>query len=128
MAWPCAAKAQQAGKVPRIGFLGGSDPVGYAAQMKALHLGLGDHGYVEGKNIAIEYRWAEGNYDRLPGLAADLVHRNVAVIITQGTPAALAAKRATSTINRRSNRGQPFWSDSADEQRRLAGGRGIRWQ
>jgi putative ABC transport system substrate-binding protein len=66
--------------------------------MKALRLGLQDHGYVEGKNIALEERWAEGHYDRLTALAADLVGRNVDVIVTQGTPAAIAAKRATSTI------------------------------
>jgi putative ABC transport system substrate-binding protein len=66
--------------------------------MEALRLGLRDHGYVEGRTISIEYRWAEGQYDRLPGLAAELVARKVALIITQGTPAAFAAKRATSTI------------------------------
>jgi putative ABC transport system substrate-binding protein len=70
-AWPLAARAQQA-SIPVIGFLGGADSVGYRAQMQALRLGLEDHGYVEGRNIAIEYRWAEGNYDRLPALAADL--------------------------------------------------------
>jgi ABC-type uncharacterized transport system substrate-binding protein len=96
-AWPLAARAQQAA-MPVIGFLGGADPVGYAPQIEALRLGLRDHGYVEGRTITIEYRWAEGQYDRLPGLAAELVARKVAVIITQGTPAAFAAKRATSTI------------------------------
>jgi len=96
-AWPRAAHAQQPA-MPVIGFLGGADPVGYAPQIKALRLGLGDYGYVEGQNIAIEYRWAEGRYDRLPALAADLVRRKVAIIITQGTPAAFAAKRATTTI------------------------------
>jgi putative tryptophan/tyrosine transport system substrate-binding protein len=96
-AWPLTAQAQQQA-MPLIGFLGGADPVGYRPQMDALRFGLRDHGYVEGRNIAIEYRWAEGQYDRLPTLAADLVARNVAVIITHGTPAALAAKRATSTI------------------------------
>jgi putative ABC transport system substrate-binding protein len=81
-----------------IGFLGGADPVGYAPQIEALRLGLRDHGYVEGQNIIVEYRWAEGRYDRLPALAADLVRRKVAVIVTQGTPAAFAAKQATTTI------------------------------
>jgi putative tryptophan/tyrosine transport system substrate-binding protein len=95
--WPLTAGAQQPA-MPVIGFLGGADPVGYAPQIEALRLGLRDHGYVEGRTIAIEYRWAEGNYDRLPGLAAELVRRKVGVIITHGTPAALAAKRATSTI------------------------------
>jgi hypothetical protein len=88
-AWPLAARAQQAA-IPVIGFLGGADPAGYAPQIEALRLGLRDHGYVEGQNIAIEYRWAEGRYDRLVALAADLVRRKVAVIVTQGTPAASA--------------------------------------
>jgi len=94
--WPPASRAQ--GSIPVIGFLGGADPVGYKAQMEALRLGLRDRGYVEGQTIAIEYRWAEGHYDRLPVLAAELVDRKVAIIITQGTPAAIAAKQATSTI------------------------------
>jgi putative ABC transport system substrate-binding protein len=95
--WPLAARSQQAA-MPVIGFLGGADSVGYRAQIQALRLGLEDHGYVEGRNIAIEYRWAEGNYDRLPVLAAELVRLKVAVIITQGTPAALVAKQATTSI------------------------------
>jgi putative ABC transport system substrate-binding protein len=94
---PLSARAQNPAK-PVIGFLGGADPVGYAPQIEAWRLGLRDHGYVEDQNIAVEYRWAEGSYDRLPALAADLVRRNVAVIVTQGTPAALAAKQATTTI------------------------------
>ena len=92
-AWPLAARAQNPA-MPVIGFLGGADPVGYAPQIEAWRLGLRDHGYVEGQNIAVEYRWAEGSYDRLPALAADLVRRNVAVIVTQGTPAALAATQS----------------------------------
>jgi putative tryptophan/tyrosine transport system substrate-binding protein len=98
VAWPVAARSQQAGKVYRIGFLGGADPVGYADQMEALRLGLRDHGYVDGKNTVIEERWAEGKYDRLPALAAELVQLKVDVIITHGTPAALAAKQATPTV------------------------------
>jgi putative ABC transport system substrate-binding protein len=97
-AWPLAARAQQAGKVHRIGFLGGGDPVGYAPQMEALRLGLRDHGYLEGKNTVIEERWAHGKYDRLPSLAAELVGLNVDVVVTHGTPAALAAKKATTNI------------------------------
>jgi putative ABC transport system substrate-binding protein len=96
-AWPLAARAQQSA-MPVIGFLGGADPIGYRVLIEALRSGLRDHGYIEGKNIWIEYRWAEGNYERLTALAADLVHRKVDIIITQGTPAALAAKQATTTI------------------------------
>jgi putative ABC transport system substrate-binding protein len=66
--------------------------------MEAFRSGLRDHGYIEGQNVRIEYRWAEGNYERLPGLAAELVRRKVDIIITQGTPAAFAAKQATTTI------------------------------
>jgi putative tryptophan/tyrosine transport system substrate-binding protein len=95
---PLVAEAQQTGKVWRIGFLGGASPGGYAVQLEALRLGLSDHGYVEGKNISIEYRWADGKYERLPALAAELVRLKVDLIITQGTPAALTAKKATATI------------------------------
>jgi putative ABC transport system substrate-binding protein len=97
IAWPLAARSQQSA-MPVIGFLGGANPLGYKAEIEALRLGLRDHGYVEGQTIAIEYRWAEGDYERLPALAEELVGHKVALIITQGTPAALAAKRATSTI------------------------------
>src|SRR5262245_2387267 len=96
-AWPLAGRAQQSA-TPVIGFLGGADRVGYARQLEALELGLRDYGYIEGRTVAIEYRWAEGKYDRLPALAADLVNRKVAIIITQGTPAAFAAKQATTNI------------------------------
>jgi putative ABC transport system substrate-binding protein len=97
-AWPLAATAQQAGRTYRIGFLGGADPIGYAAQLEALRLGLQDHGYIVGRNVEIEYRWAEGSYERLSALAAELVALKVDLIITQGTPAAVAAKQATTTI------------------------------
>jgi putative ABC transport system substrate-binding protein len=96
-AWPLAARAQQSA-MPVIGFLGGADPLGYAVLIEALRSGLRDHGYIEGQNIRIEYRWAQGQYENLPALAADLVQRKVGIIVTQGTPAALAAKQATTTI------------------------------
>jgi putative tryptophan/tyrosine transport system substrate-binding protein len=96
-AWPLAARAQQSA-MPVIGFLGGADPIELAPIIEALRLGLRDYGYIEGQNIAVEYRWAEGRWDRLPALAADLVRRRVAVIVTEGTPAPFAAKQATTTI------------------------------
>ena len=94
---PPAAEAQPA-KVPRIGFLGAASASGYAPQLKAFREGLRDLGYVEGKNIAIEYRWAGGKHDRLAGLAAELVRLKVDVLVTHGTPGTRAAKQATSTI------------------------------
>ena len=97
VAWPLAVRAQQpTSRV--IGFLGGADSVGYEVLVEALRSGLRDHGYVEGQNVRIEYRWAQGQYERLPALAADLAAHNVDIMITQGTPAALAAKKATTTI------------------------------
>jgi putative ABC transport system substrate-binding protein len=98
IAAPLGAAAQPAGKTYRLGFLGGASASGYTRLVEALVLGLRDHGYVAGKNVAIEYRWADGKYERLPDLAAELVRLKVDLIITQGTPAAFAAKRATSTI------------------------------
>jgi putative ABC transport system substrate-binding protein len=92
---PLTAHAQQKA-MPVIGFLGISSPGPYASRVAAFRLGLGDTGYVEGQNVAIEYRWAEDQRDRLPALVADLVGRNVAVIAVSG--AALAVKVATSTI------------------------------
>ncbi len=98
LAVPLRAAGQPAGRTYRIGFVGGGSAPGYAALVDAFVQGLRDHGYVPGKNLMIEFRWAAGRYDRLPGLAAELVRLKVDVIVTQGTPAAFAAKRATSTI------------------------------
>jgi putative ABC transport system substrate-binding protein len=96
-AWPLAAGAQQPA-MPVIGFLGISLPDGYRRQLIALRQALQVAGYVEGRNIAIEFRWAENRYDRLPTLAADLVARHVSVIATTDTASTRAAKAATATI------------------------------
>ena len=87
VAWPLAARAQPVkAAIPVIGFLGGGSPHLWAGRLRAFRQGLSETGYVEGNNVAIEYRWAEGQYDRLPALAADLVRNRVEVLATQDTP------------------------------------------
>ncbi len=95
---PLAAGAQQLAKTPRKGLLGVTSAAEYASRIEAFRQGLRDLGYVEGQNIVIEYRFAEGKYDRLPGLAAELVRLKVDVLVTHATPGTHAAKQATSTI------------------------------
>jgi putative ABC transport system substrate-binding protein len=97
-AWPLETRAQAPAKVFRIGFLGPTSASATSPWVDALRAGLHDLGYHEGKNILFEFRWAEGNDDRLPVLAADLVRLNVDVLVTYGTPGTRAAKQATTTI------------------------------
>ena len=97
-AWPLAARAQQTGKMSRIGYLGSSSPSLEPHYVEAFREKLRDLGHVDGENIAIEYRWAEGQDDRLPNLATELVRLKPDVIVTTGTPGALAAMQATKTI------------------------------
>src|SRR5262249_25473073 len=96
-AWPLAARGQQPEKTPVVGFLNSESRSAFGHRLDRFHRGLAESGYVEGKNVTVEHRWAEGQYDRVPGLAGDLVHRNVNVIVANYPPV-LEAKRATDTI------------------------------
>jgi putative ABC transport system substrate-binding protein len=98
VAWPLAARAEQSA-TPVIGFLNSASPQPFANYVSGFRVGLKQTGYVDGQNVTIEFRWAEGHYDRLPEMAADLVRHKVAVLVsTGGTPSVMAAKAATATI------------------------------
>jgi|SRR6516162_936522 len=97
-AWPLTARAQQPPSMPLVGFMSARSPGESASLVAAFHKGLNETGYVEGRNVAIEYRWAEGKYDVLPIMATDLVRRRVTVIVAIGDPSPQIAKAATQTI------------------------------
>ena len=94
--WPLAARAQSA--MQAVGFLGSDSPDQYVDRLRAFRQGLKEAGYIDGQNLAIEYRWAQGRNDQLPALAADLVRGQLAVIVASTTPSVLALKAATKTI------------------------------
>src|SRR5215471_7013618 len=97
-AWPLAARAQQAGKLPTIGFMGATTPAAQSQLTAAFVQRLRELGWVQGRTVAIEYRWAEGRSERFAEIAAELVRRKVDVILTHNTPPVLAAKQVTSVI------------------------------
>src|SRR5262249_17451663 len=97
IAWPFIARAQKP-MTPVIGFINAASAQNYTRQLAAFHKGLAETGYVNGQNVLIEYRWADDRNERLPGMAADLVRREVAVIAATSTPASIAAKAATTSI------------------------------
>jgi putative tryptophan/tyrosine transport system substrate-binding protein len=103
----------QQNAMPVIGFLHGTSPGFFAPYVAAFHQGLSETGYVEGRNIAIEFRWAEGHYDRLPALAANLVSRKVDLIFVSGASGIAAARDATTTRYRSSSPGAATWSRPA---------------
>ena len=96
--WPLAARAQQVAKPARIGFLGVDTQSGIASRLERFRAGLRELGYVEGDNVLIDFRWAEGNYARLAEFAGELVRLKVDLLVTYGTPGTLAAKQATTTV------------------------------
>jgi putative tryptophan/tyrosine transport system substrate-binding protein len=96
--WPLAARAQQPARIVRIGFLGATTPSGVEGRLRRFRDGLRDLGYVEGQNILIDFRWAEGNYARLAEFAAELIRLKVDILVTYGTPGTLAAKQAATTV------------------------------
>jgi putative ABC transport system substrate-binding protein len=96
--WPIAVHGQQLKKIPRVGFLGLTSPAAHARFLEAFRRGLRDLGYIDGESISVEYRWAEGQYDRLPQLATDLIREKVDLVVTYGSEGALAAKRSITTV------------------------------
>ena len=121
-AWPLAARAQQP-PMPVVGFVNSVSPGWSYPPLPAFVKGLSETGFVEGRNVAIEYRWAEGQYERLPGLIADLIQRKVSVITATSTPVAVAAKSASSTIpivfeiaTDPVELGPPIWRNSSARQ------------